>query len=90
MTNTKTYCETLSLHRLKNQRPNNGKHTRMTATQATTEKPNRYQNAWSAWPVASPTTTVNTIKAKMSVMIVPPTAIVTAWSRVMPKRLTIG
>ncbi len=67
-----------------------GNSSRIAATHATTEAPKRYQNPVSAWPVASPTTTVSTISARMSVMIVPPTAIVTARSRVMPSRLTMG
>ena len=90
MTSTKTYCDTLSEQRLKNQRPTTGKSARMTATHPATETPKRYQKLRSASPVESPTTTVRTMSARMSVMIVQPTAIVTALSRAMPRRPTIG
>lgn len=58
--------------------------------QTATEIPSRYQKALSALPVEKPTTTVSTERAMMSVMIVPPTAIVTALSRAMPSLLTMG
>ena len=90
MTSTKTYCDTLSVQRRKNQWPMSGKSSRMTATHSTTEIPRRYQKAVSALPVAVPTTMVSTSRASMSVMIVPPTASVTALSRVMPSLLTMG
>ncbi len=90
MTSTKMYCETLSLHRLKNQRAMRGKSSMMTAMQAMTEAVSRYQNASSILPVATPTMTVSSSRASVSVMTVPPTAIVTARSREMPSLLTIG
>ena len=90
ITSTNTYCDTLSLHRLKNQRPMSGKRRRIAAMQTATEMPSRYQKALSALPVEKPTTTVSTERAMMSVMIVPPTAIVTALSRAMPSLLTMG
>ena len=90
MTSTKTYCETLSLHRLKNQRPMIGKSSRMAAMQPATDAPSRYQKVPSASPVERPTITVSTVSASMSVTIVPPTAMFTALSRVMPSLLTMG
>ena len=87
---TKMYWETLSLHRLKNQRPISGKSTTITAMQSTTDPASRYQNHSSALSVAMPTTTVSTSSARMSVTMVPPTAITTALSRAMPSLLTSG
>ena len=58
--------------------------------QPTTDNPSRHQNPSSTLFVASPTTIVNNSSASVSVMTVPPTAIVTALSREMPNLLTIG
>ncbi len=90
MTSTKTYCDTLSLHRLKNQRASSGKSPMMQAMQPTTDRARRHQNPSSTDPVATPTTTVSSSSASVSVTTVPPTAIVTALSRVMPSLLTMG
>ena len=62
----------------------------MMAMQATIEMPSRYQKASPTLPVETPTTIVSTSSASMSVITVPPTAMVTAWSRVMPSLLTMG
>ena len=90
MTSTKMYWEMLSLQCLKNQCPISGKSCMMNAMQSTTEMPSRYQNMSSVFPVTMPTMTVSSSRASVSVMTVPPTAIVTALSRAMPSLLTMG
>ena len=87
---TKMYCETLSLHSLKNQWAMIGKSTTMMRMQTSTEMPSLHQNVSSMLPVAIPTITVSSSRASVSVMTVPPTAIVTALSRAMPSLFTIG
>ena len=87
---TKMYCETLSLTCLKNQWASSGKRKTMMAMQSETEPASRHQNMSSTLPVAMPTITVSSSRASVSVMTVPPTAIVTALSRAMPSLLTMG
>jgi len=84
------YCETLSLTCLKNQWASSGKRKTMMAMQSETEPASRHQNMSSTLPVAMPTITVSSSRASVSVMTVPPTAIVTALSRAMPSLLTMG
>ena len=55
-----------------------------------TEALSLHQNVSSTLPVAIPTMTVSSSRASVSVMTVPPTAIVTALSREMPSLLTMG
>ena len=55
-----------------------------------TEALSLHQKLSSTLPVAMPTITVSSSRASVSVMTVPPTAIVTALSREMPSLLTMG
>ncbi len=89
-TSTKMYCETLSWNRLKNHRPSNGKRMSTIAPKRVSERPRRIQNPLSTDPAERPTMMVSTRRARVSVIIVPPTVMVTAWFFVMPSLLTIG
>ena len=56
----------------------------------TMETPKRIQKASSAFPVAIPTIMVNTNNASVSVIMVPPTVILTALFLLIPSLLIIG
>ena len=90
MTSTNIYCDTLSSHRLKNQRPTIGNTIITKAKKRIIAAPSLYQNQSSTSPTAISTITVNTNSAKVSVIIVPPTVIPTALSFVIPSLLIIG
>ena len=87
---TKIYWEMLSCTRLKNQRAMKGNPSNTMSVNRMTESPSRTQNMSSALPVANATTTVSTSSASVSVIIVPPTVMLTALFRLIPKRLMIG
>ena len=87
---TKIYCEILSCTLLKNQRPIKGNTSSTNKAKTTTEIPRRIQKASSALPVAMPTMIVSTSKASVSVIIVPPTVILTALFLLIPSLLMIG
>jgi hypothetical protein len=54
------------------------------------ETPRRIQKALSAFPVAIPTIIVSTSKASVSVIMVPPTVMLTALFLLIPSLLMIG
>ena len=62
----------------------------MMPIERSTEALSRHQNVSSTLPVAIPTMTVSSSRASVSVMTVPPTAMVTALSREIPSLLTMG
>lgn len=73
-----------------NQCASSGNRNRMMPIESSTEALSLHQNVSSTLPVAIPTMTVSSSRASVSVMTVPPTAIVTALSREMPSLLTMG
>ena len=90
ITRTKIYCEILSCTRLKNQRPIIGNTMITNRTNTTMETDNCAQKCSVICPVAMPTITVNTKRANISVIIVPPTVIDTDLSLLIPNLLMMG
>src|SRR5690606_41399986 len=86
----KMYWEILSSYFLKNHLPNSGKIRVTTRPKTITDTPNLIQKALLISPVDIPDITANTNKAKVSVIIVPPTVILTALFLAMPNLLTMG
>ena len=80
----------LSCTCLKNQRPAIGNAITTNKTNMTIDILNRVQKCSPMTPVAMPTITVKTSNASISVIIVPPTVIVTDLSFVVPNLLIIG
>ena len=70
MTSTNIYCDTLSSHRLKNQRPTIGNTIITKAKKRIIAAPSLYQNQSSTSPTAISTITVNTNNANVSVQYI--------------------
>ena len=87
---TKMYCETLSFTRLKNHRVMTGNRKMTMQPNRRMETPSWAQKWGSTSPVAIPTMMASTRSESVSVMMVPPTATVTALFFVIPYLLIMG
>ena len=90
ITRTKIYCETLSLKRLKNQRPMIGNNPNTMDPKIRREIRILIQKEGPTVPLDISTITVSTSNARVSVIIVPPMVMVTARFLVTPNLLRIG
>src|SRR5690606_30386824 len=87
---TKIYWDTLSSYFLKNQRPKSGKTRPTISAKIRTDTPSLIQKALVISPVDIPAITASTNKASVSVIMVPPTVILTALFFVIPSLLMMG
>src|SRR3546814_18433108 len=90
MTSTKMYCEILSSTCLKNHLPIIGKINNTIRPNRTMDIDNLIQNAVFTSPCVMHTTTARTNSESTSVIIVPPTVILTERFLEMPSLLTCG
>ncbi len=87
---TKIYWVTLSLKRLKNHRAITGKMNKMMRVNRIKNPVSLIQKKWSISPLVIPTITARTKSARILVINVLPTVILTAWFLAMPSLLTMG